>query len=82
MEKREANKVLPQVCTQYEQVLAKAVACEQLPLETRSQLTVRLQAAKAEWAAMIDKSELASVCTSGIRVLKQAAVSCPGSDKW
>ncbi len=82
VEQREARKVLPAVCGRYEQILGLVVGCPKVPQEIREQLAQRFHAAKAEWATMLDKSELGPVCSSGIRMLKLAAVDCPNSDKW
>ena len=82
VELRETKKVLPQVCVRYEQVLGLVLACDKLPQSVRDDLAARFKAAKAEWTTMADKSELGPVCSSGIRLLKQAAVDCPNADKW
>jgi hypothetical protein len=81
-QEREAKKILPSVCSHYEQVLAEVVVCDKLPQDVRDHLAKRLKDAKAEWATMADKSGLAGVCADGIRVLKQAAAECPNSAKW
>jgi hypothetical protein len=81
-EEREAKKILPAVCSRYEQVVAQVVACDKLPQDVRDHLTKRLQDAKAAWATMVDKSSFAPACSDGIRVLKQAASECPNSAKW
>jgi hypothetical protein len=82
VELRETRKILPPVCGRYEQVLGLVLACDKLPQNVRDDLAARFRAAKAEWATMVDKSELGPVCSNGIRVLKQAAVECPNSEKW
>lgn len=82
VELRETTKILPQVCGRYEQVLALVLSCDKVPQAVRDDLAAKFHAAKAEWGAMVDKSELGPVCSSGIRLLKQAAVDCPNADKW
>ncbi len=82
VELQETKKILPVSCGRYEQVLALVVACDKVPKEVRDQLAARFTQVKAEWAVAADKSELAGVCASGIRLLKQAAVDCPNSETW
>lgn len=82
IEEREAKKILPDVCSHYEQVVAEVVKCDKLPQEVRDHLAKRLQDAKAEWAHASDKSGLAAVCGDAIRVLKSAASECPNAQKW
>lgn len=79
---RETKKILPPICTHYEQVLAQVVACDKLPKDVRDHLAKRLTDAKAEWATLPDKSGLEAVCGDAIHVLKQAASDCPSSSKW
>lgn len=81
-EQRQSRKVIPEACNHYERVLKNAIACDELPRETRDALAQRFAQAKAEWAAMPDKSVLAGICSSGIQALKQAAIACPGAAKW
>jgi len=82
VQRREAAKQVPPVCARYEGVLAKFTACDKVAPELRASVAARFKEAKAGWAAMPDKSELGGVCSSGIRLLKQAGADCPGSDQW
>lgn len=79
---RQARKQVPVVCAQYEQVLAKFVACEKVAPELRADVAAKFATAKAGWSSPGDKGDLAGVCGSAILLLKQAGADCPGVETW
>jgi hypothetical protein len=81
-EEAEQHRAIPPVCTRYEEVLHKVMACDKLPKDVRDGLALRFAAAKAEWATMQDKRELGSICAGGIKALKSASLDCPGAATW
>lgn len=79
---RAERKVLPAVCTKYEAIVAKFVACDKVSRTLRDEVAARLQSVKMEWAAAADKAQFAGSCASAIPLLKQAGVECSGADQW
>lgn len=79
---RESKRLIPASCARYEQVLAKALACDKIPQDVRDGLAKRFADSKFGWAAMDDKSSLDPICTAAVAALKQASLECPGAAQW
>lgn len=81
-EQRERARVIPAACRRYEQLLAKVMTCDRLPLDARTALQHKLDAAKRDWPSLPDKRALEPICGSAIQAVKAAAVECPGASTW
>ena len=77
---RQRARVIPEVCVRYERAVEKLATCAQLPLEARTALRAKLDAAKRDWPSIPDKRTLEPVCGAAIQATRSAfGVECPGA---